>query len=100
MKYRVRASLFFLIGILVASDPIANAQHTVLTRQVSIVLELAPVDLAYGQSLRISVFNPSAQSPRNDGRRFKMLVAPLILDASGNAVAQADDHSRIQREKL
>lgn len=91
MKYRVIASLLFLIGIFEVLGAVAGAQRNEQTRQITILQDMLPVGLVYGQSLRISVFNPAAQSPQNDGRKFKMVVAPLILDASGNVVAQADE---------
>lgn len=41
-----------------------------------------------GQSLRLSASNPL---PADDGRRFKMLFAFTVLDATGAVMAQGDD---------
>ncbi len=60
------------------------------TRQISVVQDLAPVGFAYGQTLRITEFNPnSPQAPGADGRKYKMLIAVLILD--GSVVAQSNE---------
>jgi hypothetical protein len=51
-----------------------------------------PISFERGETIRITVFNPGqpqAQSP--DGRKFKMLVSPLILDAQGVAIAQGEE---------
>lgn len=61
-------------------------------RQVTIIQDMAPVGLAYGQTLRISVVNPlPPAAPGEDGRQFKMLFAPLILDEQGRVIARRDE---------
>jgi hypothetical protein len=55
-----------------------------------IIVQSTPIGLARGQSLRLTGLNPDepgSQAP--DGRRYKMLVAVLILD--GTVVAQSDE---------
>jgi hypothetical protein len=55
-----------------------------------IVAHSAPVGLARGQSLRITGLNPHEPGlPGPDGRKYKMLVAVLILD--GSVAAQSDE---------
>jgi hypothetical protein len=52
----------------------------------------AVVTLSTGQTLRISVTNtlpPPATS--DDGRKFKMLFAPTILDVDGQVIARSDE---------
>jgi hypothetical protein len=52
----------------------------------------AVVSVSRGQTLRVSVINslPPAR-PNEDGRKFKMLLAPLILDATGRVLASSDE---------
>jgi hypothetical protein len=60
------------------------------TRQISVVQDMAPVGFVYGQTLRITEFNPNdPQAPGADGRKYKMLIAVLILD--GSVVAQSNE---------
>ena len=52
-----------------------------------------PLGFVRGETIRITVSNPD--QPRSqassDGRKFKMLVAPLIVDAQGEVIAQSDE---------
>jgi hypothetical protein len=78
-----------LVGIAALSTVQTQAQ-TQQTRQISIIQDMAPVGLAYAQTLRISEFNPNdPQAPGADGRKYKMLLAFLILD--GSVVAQSTE---------
>ena len=47
----------------------------------------SPLGIAPDQVLRISVSNPLVPQPGEDGRKYTMLFAPLILDADGQAIA-------------
>jgi hypothetical protein len=54
--------------------------------------DLAPVGLAYGESLRISVLNPlPSAAPGEDGRKYKMLFAVLLFAADGRVIARSDE---------
>jgi hypothetical protein len=51
-----------------------------------------PLGFVRGQTMRISVVNPDHLQPQApDGRKFKMLVAPLILNAHGDVIAAGDE---------
>jgi hypothetical protein len=50
-----------------------------------------PLGFVRGQTMRISVVNPDSQPQAPDGRKFKMLVAPLILNAQGDVIAAGDE---------
>lgn len=51
-----------------------------------------PLGIAPEQTFRITVFNPLPPVPAGeDGRKYKMLFAPLILDTDGQAIAHADE---------
>lgn len=55
-----------------------------------IIVQSAPIGLARGQSLRVTGLNPYEPGSRApDGRKYKMLVAVLILD--GSEAAQSDE---------
>lgn len=51
-----------------------------------------PLGFVRGQTMRISVVNPDHLQPQaSDGRKFKMLVAPLIINAQGDVIAAGDE---------
>src|SRR5882724_7782368 len=81
--------IVLLVGISAMSTVQTQAQ-TEQRRQITVIQDMAPVGLAYGQTLRITEFNPNdPQAQGGDGRRYKMLVAVLILD--GSVVAQSNE---------
>jgi hypothetical protein len=81
--------IVLLAGLVALSIVPARAQSQ-QTRQTSVIQDMAPVGLAYGQTLRITEFNPNdPQAQGADGRRYKMLVAVLILD--GSVVVQSNE---------
>jgi hypothetical protein len=85
-----RYSLITLMLVTFAPFTLQAQTPTEQTRQVSIVQDMAPVSLSYGQTLRITVINP-LPPPGADGRKFKMLVAATILDCAGRVLASRDE---------
>jgi hypothetical protein len=52
----------------------------------------SPLGIAPEQTLRITVFNPLPTAPPGqDGRKYMMLFAPVILDPDGQAIAREDE---------
>ena len=91
MKHNIiRYGMIVLLVGIAAMSTIQTQAQTQQTRQITIIQDMAPVGLAYGQTLRITEFNPNdPQAQGADGRRYKMLVAVLILD--GSVVAQSNE---------
>jgi hypothetical protein len=88
-----RSMILFLFGMAALSDAHAQAPAE-QTRQITVIQDIAPVGLAFGQTLRVTALNPlEAPAPGADGRKFKMLVAPLILLADGRVIAERDEVS-------
>jgi hypothetical protein len=89
-----------LIVLLIAT--LGSTQRTAAqseqARQITIIQAMAPIGLAFGQSLRINVRNSVKPSSQQDGRRFKMLVAPLIVDLNGSVIAQTDQITLLPNE--
>ena len=92
IHYRI---IVLLVAIVALSTGQTQAQvdaQTEQTRQVTIVQDMAPVGLAYGQSLIINVVNPlEPAAPGEDGRKLKMLFAVTVLLADGRVAAQSDE---------
>jgi hypothetical protein len=87
--------ILLLVSIIALQSQQTLAQsdnNTSQTRQVTIIEELAPVGLAYGQSLIISVVNPLAPAPPNkDGRKYEMLFAVTVFNSEGGEIARSDE---------
>jgi hypothetical protein len=89
-KFTNGHSLIPMLGMFVLLTVQAHAQTE--QTQTRVIQDIAPVGLAYGQTLRITVANPPpAAAPRGDLTKYKMLVAPLILDAEGRVIARRDE---------
>lgn len=83
--------IVMLVGIGAASAARAQAVPET-TLQATIIQDMATVGLAYGQSLRISVFNPlEPAEPGEDGQKHKMLFAVTLLNADGREIARSDE---------
>lgn len=93
MKHNlIRFSLIVLLIGIAALSTVQTQAQTEQTRQITLIQDLAPVGLVYGQTLRISAHNPLAPAaPGADGREFKMLFAVTILDADGRVLARGDE---------
>jgi hypothetical protein len=84
----VRYSLIVaLIGVVAASTARAQAP-TEQTRPVIFIHDMAPVGLAHGQSLRITVSGPSLPD-QGHGTGYKALVCIFIVD--GKQVARSEE---------
>jgi hypothetical protein len=76
-----------------ATAPLSAAMQSSGTDPLVFFLGGIPLGFVRGETIRISVSSPDqaqSQAPP-DGRKFKMLVAPLILDAQGHVIAQKDE---------
>ncbi len=89
MRYRIIHfnSIVLLAAIVALSGIGASAQSANEAREE---FADAVITLSAGQTLRLSVANP-LPAIGNDSRKFKMLVAPLIIDISGRVIATSDE---------
>jgi hypothetical protein len=51
----------------------------------------APIGIVRGQTVRLTAFNSTEPPAGSDGRKYKMLVAALIVDSAGNVLAESDE---------
>ena len=85
----------WLVAGVLALAPSVFPLHAQTARQsgpdddgVVILFESLPGGLVRGETLRISVLNPQEKGAgAGDGRKYKMLVAAVILDARGDRIA-------------
>ena len=91
MKYKITDYLLLIVLIGFGALATASAQPRTSNPETEDIAT-AVMTLSPGQTLRISVLNPLPPAlPGADGRKFKMLVAPLVLAADGRVIARRDE---------
>lgn len=93
-SFGLRVVTLALVSLSLFQSLAVAQQSSSSTRDECLVFYLGgtPFDFEAGETIRIRVSNPDQLSPQApDDRRFKMLVAPLILDAQGDVIAQLDE---------
>jgi hypothetical protein len=77
---------------LILDDSLGNEYLAPKTFQIISAGKDYLIGIVPGQTLLVSVLNPLAPPPPGaDGRKYKMLFAPLILNADGQVIAQSDE---------
>ena len=94
MKHRINHHSLLVVLLSVLTPLIATAQaQTEQTGQVSIIQDMAPIGLTYGQPLRVSLFNPPSfgSEAGSEAQRKPVSGHVKVFDGSGALIAQSPE---------